>query len=74
MDNHNTKPYAYLNGYDVRKTPKGKIWTRVATAWPHHKDKGGFTVELNAIPLTGTIVFLPPDPKGKNKPSTKAKK
>ena len=53
MNKSNTKPYNYLVGYDVRKTRNGKIWTRIATAWPHHKDKDGFTVELNAFPLTG---------------------
>jgi hypothetical protein len=58
----------YLVGYDVRKTRNGKIWTRIATAWPHHKDKEGFTVELNAFPVTETIVFLPPEPKAEAKP------
>ena len=67
MDKSNTKPYYYFSGYDVRETKKGKIWTRIATAWPHRKDGGGFTVELNAFPLSGTVVFLPPKPKGKEK-------
>jgi len=59
MNKSNTKPYNYLVGYDVRKTRNGKIWTRIATAWPHHKDKDGFTVELNVFPLTGTLCSCP---------------
>lgn len=72
MKKSNTKPYSYLIGYDVRKTKNGKIWTRIATAWPHHKNKDGFTVELNAVPLTNTIVFLPPKPKAEDKPAEKS--
>ena len=59
MDNSNPNP-CYI-GYHVQETACGKIWTRVATAWLHHNDQGGFTVELMALPLSGTIVFLPYD-------------
>ena len=50
---------AYYIGYHVQETEAGKIWTRVATAWPYPNDQGGFTVTLLAVPLSGTIVFLP---------------
>ena len=50
---------AYYIGYHVQETEAGKIWTRVATAWPSPNDRGGFTVTLLAVPLSGTIVFLP---------------
>jgi len=53
----------YYHGYDVKETKQGKIWTRIATAWWHHNGKDGFTVELRAFPLSGTIVFLPPEKK-----------
>ena len=50
---------AYYMGYHVEETDAGNIWTRVATAWPSPNDQGGFTVTLLAVPLSGTIVFLP---------------
>jgi len=56
---------SYYIGYHVQETASGKIWTRVATAWPYRNDHGGFTVELHAVPLSGTIVFLPS--RGKDK-------
>ena len=36
-------------------------------AWPL-KDRDGFTIQLNAVPLSGEIVFLPPEPKTEDKP------
>ena len=57
MDSSDTP--AYYIGYHVQETAAGKIWTRVATAWPSPNDQGGFTVTLLAVPLSGTIVFLP---------------
>jgi hypothetical protein len=57
MDTSDTP--AYYIGYHVQETDAGKIWTRVATAWPSPNDQGGFTVTLLTVPLSGTIVFLP---------------
>ena len=57
MDTSDTP--AYYIGYHVQETEAGKIWTRVATAWPSPNDQGGFTVTLLAVPLSDTIVFLP---------------
>ena len=57
MDTSDTPVY-YL-GYHVQETAAGNIWTHVATAWPSPNDQGGFTVTLQAVPLSGTIVFLP---------------
>jgi hypothetical protein len=57
MDTSDT-PACYI-GYHVQETEAGKIWTRVATAWPSPNDQGGFTMTLLAAPLSGTIVFLP---------------
>ena len=65
MDHSDTQPY-YI-GYHVQETESGKIWTRVATAWPQRNDQGGFTVQLLAVPLSGTIVFLPSE--GQEKPA-----
>jgi hypothetical protein len=55
---HNDMPSYYI-GYHVQETESGKVWTRVATAWPSRNDHGGFTVELRTVSLSGTIVFLP---------------
>jgi len=57
MDTNDT-PSCYI-GYYVQETEAGETWTRVATARPYRNDQGGFTVELSAVPLSGTIVFLP---------------
>ena len=57
MDMSDT-PACYI-GYHVQETAAGNIWTRAATAWPSPNDQGGFTVTLLAVPLSGTIVFLP---------------
>jgi hypothetical protein len=57
MNTSNTP--AYYMGYHVQETDAGNIWTRVATAWPSPNHQGGFTVTLLAVPLSGTIVFLP---------------
>ena len=57
MDTSDTP--AYYIGYHLQETEAGNIWTRVATAWPSRNDQGGFTVTLLAVPLSGTIVFLP---------------
>jgi hypothetical protein len=70
--NNSIKKTDYYIGYDVKKTKSGKIWTRVAAAWPHREGKDGFTVQLIAVPLSGTIVFVPPKPEGeegKTKPT-----
>ena len=62
MDNRDTPSY-YI-GYHVQETESGETWTRVATARPYRNDQGGFTVELRAVPLSGTIVFLPSESQG----------
>ncbi len=57
MDSSDTP--AYSRGDHVQETEAGNIWTRVATAWPSPNDQGGFPVTLLAVPLSGTMVFLP---------------
>ena len=54
-----------LNAYTVQEFDTGngqkaRSWTRIGVAFPH-KDGTGFNVELNALPLDGRIVLLPPD-------------
>ncbi len=48
--------------YQVRDTGNGKsFWNRVGVAWSN-KD-GGFTVQLESVPLDGRIVCTPADKK-----------
>jgi hypothetical protein len=54
----------YLNVFTVeeyeRNGKTGKKWTKIGAAFPH-KEGIGFSIELNAFPLDGRLVALPPD-------------
>jgi hypothetical protein len=54
----------YLNVFTVEEYESngktGKRWTKIGAAFPH-KEGGGFSIELSAIPLDGRLVVLPPD-------------
>ena len=53
----NKKPSLYA--YQVRETGSGKsFWNRIGAAWSN-KD-GGFTLQLDCVPLDGRIVCMPP--------------
>lgn len=46
--------------YHVRETGQGKnFWNRVGVAWSNKN--GGFTVQLECVPLDGRIVCQPAD-------------
>jgi hypothetical protein len=47
--------------YTVRQRGEGEkvTWTAIGVAWAHKKD-AGFNVELEATPLDGRIVLMPP--------------
>ena len=48
--------------YQVRDTGQGKsFWNRVGVAWTNRD--GGFTVQLDALPLDGRVVCQPADKK-----------
>ena len=55
--------------YAVKDRGKGKsaIWTRIGAAWPQSK-ADGLNVELEALPLDGKIVLMPPkaEPSGRD--------
>ncbi|MCA9065852.1 MAG: hypothetical protein KDA96_22445 [Planctomycetaceae bacterium] len=58
--NGNKKPS--LQAYHVRETGNGRsFWTRIGAAWSN-KD-GGFTLQLDCIPLDGRIVCQIPKEK-----------
>jgi hypothetical protein len=47
--------------YAVKDRGKGKksFWTRVGRVWPH-KTGPGFNIELEALPVDGKIILMPP--------------
>jgi hypothetical protein len=49
--------------FHVRDTKDGKgFWTRIGSAWAH-KDGKGFNVQLDVIPLDGSIALRVPEEK-----------
>jgi hypothetical protein len=45
--------------YVVRKVGEKSYWDRIGSAWAN-SDGNGFTIRLNAIPLSGEIVIRKP--------------
>jgi hypothetical protein len=47
--------------YTVRQRKEGEkpTWTPIGVAWAHRND-GGFNIDLEATPLDGRIVLMPP--------------
>jgi len=59
MASSNNKPFAV---YTVRESPKKgerDFWTRIGSAFPH-QGGDGFNVRLDALPMDGKLVILPP--------------
>lgn len=53
-----------LIAYNVVEGNTDNYWTQIGAAWSN--SKGGFNIRLNAMPLSGEIVLLPPkEPKDK---------
>jgi hypothetical protein len=50
-----------LLAYTVKNRGKGQkaIWTRIGAAWPHNSGTG-FSIELEALPVDGRLVLIPP--------------
>lgn len=44
--------------YTVSGEGDKAFWTRIGAAWKN--SKGGFSIKLNALPLDGSLVLLPP--------------
>lgn len=58
-ENTNTGRKPSLNAYQVREAADGNsYWNRIGAAWSN-KD-GGFTLQLESLPLDGRIVCTPP--------------
>ena len=60
-----SQSHPYLNVFTVQEYERdGKTersWNKVGVAFPH-KEGEGFNLQLNALPLDGKLVVLPPDP------------
>ena len=52
----NNKPS--LIAYTVSENGENSFFTRVGAAWPNKK--GGYQIRLQALPVSGEIVLLPP--------------
>lgn len=44
--------------YDARDGGKKTRWTRVGAAW--QREDGGFSVQLDAAPVNGKLLIMPP--------------
>ena len=53
-----TKKPAFI-AYAVTGEGKQAFWTRIGSAWQHQHGEG-FNIELNALPVQGRIVLMPP--------------
>jgi len=57
MSENTKKPdlivYSVVEGKDDQS-----FWTQLGAAWSN--SKGGFNIRLNAVPLNGELVLLPP--------------
>jgi hypothetical protein len=53
-----TKKPAFI-AYAVTGEGKDAFWTRIGSVWQHNHGEG-FSVELNALPVNGRIVLMPP--------------
>ena len=52
-----------LEAFTVRKDENGGkgFWFRIGTGWPNKA--GGWNIKLDALPVNGEIVLMPPKPK-----------
>jgi hypothetical protein len=59
-----TATLTHLNVFTVEEYENNgktqKRWTRIGAAFPH-KEGPGFNIELQALPMDGRLVVLPPD-------------
>jgi len=53
-----TKKAPSLIAYAVTENSGKSHFTRIGAAWPN--TKGGFGIRLDALPVAGEIVLLPP--------------
>ncbi|MBY0461252.1 MAG: hypothetical protein K2V38_28340 [Gemmataceae bacterium] len=55
-----SKKHPAFTAHSVRDAADGKsYWSRIGVAWANKNGKG-FVVQLEAVPLDGRVVLLPP--------------
>lgn len=61
----NNTPTLYAYAVKERGKRQKAIWTRIGAAWSH-ENSGGFTLELEALPINfdGRLVLMPPKATG----------
>ncbi len=52
-----------FNAYAIKDAGRGKksFWTKIGGAVPHEKGQG-LTIQLDALPIDGRIILMPPKP------------
>jgi len=45
--------------YAVNGQGKQAYWTRIGAVWPHNHGEG-FNIDLQALPVNGRIILMPP--------------
>ncbi len=73
----NAQAVAYLNAmmvesFDGADGKPASRWTKIGVAFPH-KDGTGFNVQLNALPVDGKVVLVPPLPDRDEEPRPPAR-
>lgn len=53
------KPTLYAFAVKNRGRGRSAIWTRIGAAWPHSEGEG-LSIELEAFPVDGRLVLIPP--------------
>lgn len=61
----NTKPN--LRAFVATQSGERSYFTEIGAAWKNKK--GGFTIKLNALPVSGEIILLPPKDKQQDETS-----
>lgn len=57
----NNKPTLIAHTVKNRGRGQKAIWTRIGAAWPHSTGIG-LSIELEAFPVDGRLVLVPPKP------------
>ncbi|MDN3277838.1 hypothetical protein QWJ07_26480 [Frankia sp. RB7] len=64
------KPTLIAYAVKDRGEDKKAFWTRIGAAWPL-KERAGYTIELDAVPVDGRIVLI--EPNGEEETNAKQK-
>ena len=59
MAQSSLKPFGVFTVRDSSKKGERGFWLRIGNAFPHQEGEG-FNIRLDALPLDGKLVILPP--------------